>query len=113
MFEWWDASGASQAYREHIAKQLGFEAASDEGDDQYQDDGQEQQHQQQQHQARRPARDQSQQSQEPRQVFRPPQPARRNPPSLNSARGGQRNGADPRTLDGSEQSIFDYATGAE
>jgi hypothetical protein len=85
VLEWFEETGRAEQFMGSVAQQLGIEPAPQRG---------------------RP-------QQEPRREYRLPQSMqRRQPPSLNEARGGLRRGgmdADPRGFDGTEQSIADYA----
>jgi hypothetical protein len=90
LLHWWDNSGV----REHVIGQL-------TGQDQQQDRGREE---------RRPAPRRSRERdryEEPRHEIRPARPLR----SLNSASGGgSHRVSNPEMLDGSEGSVFDFAT---
>lgn len=82
LFAWWDENGGPE-YREQVLTQL------------------------MPHQDRGNSR---QRSTQPRHVTQLPESMRRNPPSLNSARGGQRHEiADPEMMDDSDDSVFRFA----
>jgi hypothetical protein len=90
LFDWWDNNGGPE-YRDELARRLGFEP---EG-------------------GRREQRRGTAPSQrgQPRQQFQQPRHETRLPPSLNTARGGQRQAvSDPDMLDDSDQATFRYAT---
>ncbi|HEX4828313.1 MAG TPA: hypothetical protein VFV12_08810 [Xanthobacteraceae bacterium] len=97
LFDWFEGNGADD-FRADIAEQLGFEVdrpAPRRGD----------------RSERRASREEFE-PQAPRHETRLPQSMRRQPPSLNEARGGARRGGldqDARGFDGSEDAIFDYA----
>lgn len=87
LFAWWDENGGED-FRDNIARQLGFKAEPQRR--QRRDDGGDREVRQQVRHEIRPAR-----------TLR----------SLNSASGGNSNRvSDPDMLDGSEGSVFDYAT---
>ena len=82
LFNWWDENGGED-YRERIRAQL--LPRQDRGNSR-------------------------QRSQQPRHETRLPESLRRTPPSLNSARGGQRQEVqDPEMMDDSDDSVFRFA----
>jgi hypothetical protein len=95
LFEWWDANGG-EAFRETLIAQLQGRNNRDQGD-------------RRGTQARREREDRSTDRYEerPRHVVRPARPMR----SLNGAAGGSSHRvSNPEMLDGSEGSVFEFAT---
>lgn len=92
LFEWWDDNGGAE-YREQIMEQLGVQPRQQQPN----------RGQQRPRQQREPAREQV----APRYEYRGPKPMR----SLNAASGSNAHrNIDDRTLDGTDASVFEYAT---